>query len=156
MGLPGVSNNGMRRTGRQSTAMSDPIGTILETCKTLAIVGLSSKHMRASFGVASYLQAHGYRIIPVNPREKSVLNEKAFATLDEVPEAVPLVVIFRRPEFVPEIVESAIRKGARAIWMQEGVVNEEAARRAQAAGLVVVQDRCILKEHAKRYVADGI
>jgi uncharacterized protein len=156
MRLPGVSNDWMRRTSRQSAGMSDSIGTILETYKTLAIVGLSSKHMRASYGVASYMQAHGYRIIPVNPNEKSVLNEKAFASLEEVPEPVSLVVIFRRPEFVPEVVESAIRKGARAIWMQEGVVHEEAARRAQAAGLTVVQDRCILKEHAKRFVAEGI
>ncbi len=156
MGLPSVTMNGMRRMGRASNGMSDPIENILETYKTLAIVGLSSKHMRASYGVASYMQARGYRIIPVNPHETSVLNEKAYATLEDVPEAVPLVVIFRRAEFVPEIVESAVRKGARVIWMQEGVIHEEAARRAQAAGLMVVQDRCILKEHAKRFVTEGI
>ena len=156
MGLPSVTMNGVRRTSRASNGMSDPIGSILETYKTLAIVGLSSKHMRASYGVASYMQSRGYRIIPVNPHETSVLNEKAYATLDQVPEAVPVVVIFRRPEFVLEIVESAIRKGARVIWMQEGVLHEEAARRAEAAGLVVVQDRCILKEHAKRFVTEGI
>jgi predicted CoA-binding protein len=156
MGLPGVTMDWERRAGRRGNGMSDSIENILETCKTLAIVGLSSKHMRASYGVASYMQARGYRIIPVNPRETSVLNEKAYATLEDVPEAVPLVVIFRRPEFVPEIVESAIRKGARVIWMQEGIIHEEAARRAQAAGLVVVQDRCILKEHAKRFVTEGI
>jgi uncharacterized protein len=136
--------------------MSDVIFSILQTYKTLAVVGLSSKPMRASHGVAAYMQAHGYRIIPVNPRENSVLNEKAYASLDDVPEAVPVVVIFRRPEFVPEVVESAIRKGARVIWMQEGVMHEDAARRAREAGLLVVEDRCILKEHAKRFVAEGI
>ena len=156
MGLPGVSNSWARSVGRSRNRMSDSIKQILETYKTLAVVGLSSKHMRASYGVASYMQARGYRIIPVNPNESSVLNEKAYASLDEVPEAVPVVVIFRRPEFVPEVVESAIHKGARVIWMQEGVIHEEAARRAEAAGLIVVQDRCILKEHAKRFVAEGI
>jgi uncharacterized protein len=156
MGLPGVSNDGLRRTGRAETRMSDAIRTILENYKTLAIVGLSSKHMRASYGVASYMQSHGYRIVPVNPHETSVLNEKAYASLDDVPEPVPLVVVFRRPEFIPEVVESAIRRGARVIWMQEGVIHEDAARRAEAAGLIVVQDRCILKEHAKRFVAEGI
>jgi uncharacterized protein len=156
MGLPGVSNSWARSAGRPNNRMSDSIKQILETYKTLAVVGLSSKHMRASYGVASYMKARGYRIIPVNPHESSVLNEKAYATLDEVPEAVPVVVIFRRPEFVPEIVDSAIRKGARVIWMQEGVIHEEAAHRAEAAGLMVIQDRCILKEHAKRFVAEGI
>jgi predicted CoA-binding protein len=106
--------------------------------------------------VAAYMQAHGYRIIPVNPNEQSVLNEKAYASLDDLPEAPPVVVIFRRPEYVPAIVESAIRKGARVIWMQEGVIHEDAARRAREAGLEVIQDRCILKEHAKRFVAEGI
>jgi predicted CoA-binding protein len=156
MGLPSVTMDWVRRAGRQDNGMSDPIENILETYKTLAIVGLSSKHMRASYGVASYMQSRGYRVIPVNPRETSVLNEKAYATLEDVPEAVPVVVIFRRAEFVPEVVESAIRKGACVIWMQEGIIHDEAARRAQAAGLVVIQDRCILKEHAKRFVTEGI
>jgi predicted CoA-binding protein len=156
MGLPGVSKEWVGRTGRRGSTLPDTIASILETYKTLAVVGLSSKPMRASHGVASYMQAHGYRIIPVNPNERSVLNEKAFASLEEIPEAVPVVVIFRRPEFVPQIVESAIRKGARVIWMQEGVVHEEAARRASESGLAVIQDRCILKEHAKRFVAEGI
>jgi predicted CoA-binding protein len=136
--------------------MADAIGSILERYKTLAVVGLSSKPTRPSHGVASYLKAHGYRIIPINPNETSVLGERAFPTLDSVPQAVEVVIVFRRPEFVPEAVESAIRKGAKVLWMQEGVVNEEAAARAREAGLEVVQDRCILKEHAKRFVTEGI
>jgi predicted CoA-binding protein len=98
------------------------------------------------------MKAHGYRIIPVNPAEKSVLGEQAYAGLDEVPGRVEMVVVFRKPEFVPEIVEAAIRIGAKAIWMQEGIVHEEAAQRAREAGLQVVQDRCILKEHARRFL----
>ncbi len=131
--------------------MADPIRSILEKSKTLAVVGLSSKPTRPSHGVAAYLQSRGYRIIPVNPKEKSVLGEKAYAVLDDVPAPVDVVVIFRRPAYVPEIVERAIRKGAKVVWMQEGIVHEEAARRARAAGLEVVQDRCMLKEHAKRF-----
>jgi predicted CoA-binding protein len=136
--------------------MSDPIQTILEGSKTLAVVGLSSKPTRPSYGVSSYLKAHGYRIIPINPNEVSVLGEKAYASLEDVPEYFDAVVIFRRSEFVPEIVESAIRKGAKVVWMQEGVQHEEAARRAREAGIEVVQDRCILKEHAKHFVCEGI
>lgn len=136
--------------------MQDPIQTILETCKTLAVVGLSSKPMRPSYGVSSYMQAHGYRIIPVNPNEVSVLGEKSYPALDDVPESFDAVVIFRRSQFVPEVVESAIRKGARVIWMQEGVQHEAAARRARDAGLEVVQNRCILKEYAKHFVSEGI
>jgi hypothetical protein len=136
--------------------MSDPIKEILEQGKTLAVEGLSSKPMRPSHGVAAYMQRHGYRIIPVNPHEESVLGEKCFPTLDAVPEPFDVVVIFRRPEFVPDVVESAIRMHAKVIWMQEGVVHEQAAERARAAGLKVVMDRCILKEHAKRFVAERI
>jgi hypothetical protein len=136
--------------------MSEHIREILEKFKTLAVVGLSSKPSRPSYGVAAYMKAHGYRIIPVNPNEQSVFGEKAFATLDDVPEAIEVVVIFRRSEFVPEVVEAALRKGAKVVWMQEGVIHEEAAARARAAGLFVVQDRCILKEYAKRFVTDGI
>ena len=136
--------------------MPDNIQTILETCRTLAIVGLSSKHTRPSYGVSSYMQSHGYRIIPVNPNEDSVLDEKVYPALDDVPVSFDAVVIFRRSEFVPDIVESAIRKGAKVVWMQEGVQHEEAARRAREAGLEVVQDRCILKEHAKHFVSEGI
>jgi len=136
--------------------MPDTIQTILETCKTLAVVGLSSKPSRPSYGVSSYMQSHGYRIIPVNPNEDSVLGGKSYPELDDVPESFDAVVIFRRPEFVPGIVESAIRKGAKVVWMQEGVRHEEAARRAREAGLEVVQDRCILKEYAKHFVSEGI
>lgn len=136
--------------------MPDEFLRILEQYKTLAVVGLSSKPARPSHGVASYMQAHGYRIIPVNPHETAVLGEKAHRSLDEVPEPVEIVVIFRRSEFVPEVVEAAIRKHAKVVWMQEGVVHEEAAARARAAGLEVIQDRCILKEHAKRFVTEGI
>ena len=133
--------------------MPDVIREILEQGKTLAVVGLSSKSMRPSHGVSEYMQGHGYRIIPVNPHEANVLGEKGYASLDDVPEPFDVVVIFRRSEFVPEVVEAAIRKGAKVIWMQEGVVHEQAAERARAAGLKGVMDRCILKEHAKRYVA---
>lgn len=136
--------------------MSDALSAILKQYKTLAVIGLSARPARPSHGVASYMKAHGYRIIPVNPREHQVLGEKAYARLEDVPEPVELVVIFRRPEFVPEIVESAIRKGAKVVWMQEGIVHEAAAQRARQAGLEVVQDRCILKEHAKCFVCDGI
>jgi len=136
--------------------MSDCIQTILEKYRTLAIVGLSSKPMRPSHGVSSYLKSHGYHIIPVNPHEQSVLGEKAYASLDDVPEAFDVVVIFRRSEFVPEVVDAAIHRGAKVIWMQEGVSHEEAAQRARQAGLQVIQDRCILKEHAKHFVCEGI
>ena len=136
--------------------MPDCIQDILERYKSLAVVGLSSKPNRPSYGVSSYMKSHGYHVIPVNPGEKSVLGEKAYAAVDDVPESVDVVVIFRRPEFVPEIVESAIHKGAKVIWMQEGVRNSAAADRARQAGLQVVQDRCILKEHAKHFVCEGI
>ncbi len=135
---------------------ADPILDILEKCKKLAVVGLSSKPSRPSYGVAAYMKAHGYRIIPVNPNEQSVFGEKAYATLDDIPDAIEVVVIFRRSEFVAEVVQAAIRKHAMVVWMQEGVIHEEAAAGARAAGLFVVQDRCILKEHAKRFVTDGI
>ena len=136
--------------------MPDAIRTILERCRTLAVVGLSSKPSRPSYGVSSYMQSHGYRIIPVNPNEDSVLGEKCYPALEDVPESFDAVVIFRRSEFVPEVVESAIRKGAKVVWMQEDVQHEEAARRAREAGLEVIQDRCILKEHAKHFVCEGI
>jgi len=129
------------------------IGEILRSAHTIAVVGLSSKRYRPSFGVAEYLQSAGYRIIPVNPFEESVLGEKAYADLAQVPDRIDIVDIFRRPEFVPEIVETAIRKGARAVWMQEGVIHEEAAGKARAAGLAVVMDRCILKEHRRMLVS---
>jgi predicted CoA-binding protein len=126
---------------------------VLRSSRTIAVVGLSSKRYRPSYGVAEYMQSAGYRIIPVNPFETEVLNEKACAELDRITGPVDIVDIFRRSEFVPEIVEAAIRIGARAIWMQEGVVHEEAATRARAAGLDVVMDRCILKEHRRMLVS---
>ncbi len=122
---------------------------ILRSARTIAVVGLSGKRFRPSYGVAEYLQDAGYRIIPVNPAETSVLGENCYPDLDSVPDPIDIVDVFRRSEFVPEIVNAAIRKGAKAVWMQEGVVHEEAARRAEQAGLAVIMDRCILKEHRK-------
>jgi len=122
---------------------------LLRNAKTIAVVGLSSRRSRPSYGVSEYMQSQGYRIIPVNPNETEVLGEKAWASLEDIPEHVDIVDIFRRPECVPEIVDSAIRIGAKGVWMQEGVVNQEAAGKARAAGLEVVMDRCILKEHRK-------
>ncbi len=129
------------------------IASVLRSARTIAVVGLSSKRYRPSHGVAEYMQSSGYRIIPVNPFETEVLGEKTYPELDRVPGTVDIVDIFRRSEFVPEIVEAAIRIGARAIWMQEGVVHEEAAAKARAAGLEVVMDRCILKEHRRLLVS---
>jgi predicted CoA-binding protein len=125
------------------------IAELLANARVIAVVGLSSKKHRPSYGVSEYMQRAGYRIIPVNPNEESVLGEKAYPSLETIPERVDIVNIFRRSEFVPEIVEQAIRIGAKAIWMQEGVVHEEAAERARQAGLTVVMDRCILKEHRR-------
>jgi hypothetical protein len=125
------------------------IAEILRVGRIIAVVGLSAKRYRPSYGVAEYMQRAGYRIIPVNPNETEVLGEKCYPDVESVPEPIDIVDIFRRPEFVPEIVEAAIRKGAKVIWMQEGVVHEEAARRAQEAGLEVVMDRCILKDHRR-------
>lgn len=125
------------------------IPEILKGARTIAVVGLSSKPWRPSYGVAEYMQRAGYRIIPVNPNEREVLGEKSYPSLEAVPERVDIVNVFRRSEFVPEIVESAIRIGARVVWLQEGVRHDEAAERARQAGLEVVQDRCILKEHRR-------
>ena len=120
---------------------------ILEAYRTIAVIGLSSGQTRPSYGVSRYMQANGYRVIPVNPNETEVLGEKAYSHLNEIPEAVEIVNVFRRSEFVDEIVGSAIQIGARCIWMQEGVNDEPAAERARDAGLAVVANRCILKEH---------
>jgi predicted CoA-binding protein len=125
------------------------ISEILRVCRTIAVVGLSAKRYRPSYGVAEYMQRAGYRIIPVNPYEAEILGEKCYPDVESVPEPIDIVDIFRRSEFVPEIVEAAIRKGAKVIWMQEGVIHEEAARRAREAGLEVVMDRCILKDHRR-------
>ena len=123
------------------------IKEMLETYRTIVVVGLSSRPHRASHGVSRYMQKQGYRIIPVNPMETEVLGEKAYPSLDDVPEAFEIVDIFRRSEYVPDIVEAAIRRQAKVIWMQQGVIHEAAAERARAAGLEVVMDLCILQEH---------
>ena len=125
------------------------IRELLTTARVIAVVGLSNRQHRLSYGVSEHMQRTGYRIVPVNPNETSVLGEKAPVSLEHVPGEIDIVDIFRRSEFVPEIVEQAIRVGAKSIWMQEGVVHEEAAARARAAGLTVVMDRCILKEHQR-------
>ena len=133
--------------------MTDPekntIDEILAASKVIAVVGLSSRDWRPSYQIAEYLQSAGYRIIPIHPKETEVLGAKAYASLEDVPETIDVVNVFRRSEFVPPVVESAVRVGAKAVWMQEGVIHEEAARRARAAGLRVVMDRCILKEHRR-------
>ena len=125
------------------------IPELLRKSKTIAVVGLSSNPMRPSYGVAEYLQREGYRVIPVNPQETEILGEKAYARLEDIPAHVDIVDVFRRPEFVPDIVDSAIKIGAGALWLQEDVVHEEGARRARAAGLAVVMDKCLLKEHRR-------
>jgi predicted CoA-binding protein len=122
---------------------------LFRDAKTIAVVGLSNRRSRASHGVSEYMQRAGYRIIPVNPNEKEVLGELAYPDLDAVPEPVDIVNIFRRSEFVPPLVDAAIRIRARAVWMQEGVIHEEAAGMAKTAGLTVIMDRCILKEHSR-------
>jgi predicted CoA-binding protein len=131
-------------------AEEESITKLLASAKTIAVVGLSAKPFRASFGVTETLQSSGYRIFPVNPNETDVLGEKCYARLEDIPEKIDIVDIFRRSEFVPEIVDAAIRIGARAIWMQEGVEDEPSAARARRAGLFVVMDNCIAKEIYKR------
>jgi predicted CoA-binding protein len=129
---------------------SDVVAQILHGAKTIAVVGLSSNPMRASHGVAEYLKSAGYRIIPVNPNETEVLGEKAYARLEDVPEPVDIVDVFRRAEEVPAVAESAIRIKAKVLWMQLGIENAEAAEKARAAGLVVVEDSCLMVEHKRR------
>jgi hypothetical protein len=132
-------------------AKPDPITELLQNSKTIAVVGLSANPLRPSHGVAAYMQSHGYRIIPVNPGIETCLGEKAFPSLMEVPEKIDIVNIFRRPVFVEEVVDQAIRLKVPAIWMQEEVIHEEAAEKARRAGIFVVMDRCILKEHRARF-----
>lgn len=131
-------------------ASADPILEILKKYKTIAVVGLSSDPARPSYEVSEYMQGAGYRIIPVNPNEKEVLGEKSYARLEDVPERIEIVDVFRRAENVPPVAESAIRAGAKVLWMQLGIENDEAAERARAAGLIVVEDACIFVEHRKR------
>ena len=136
--------------GTGGPGVGDPITKILRESKTIAEVGLSSNPMRPSFGVTEYMQEAGYRIIPVNPNEAEVLGEKSYARLEDVPGKVDIVNIFRRAEDVAPAVESAIRIGAKVVWMQQGIENGEAAEKARAAGLAVIEDACILVEHRRR------
>jgi uncharacterized protein len=133
----------------EGETMDEDIREILSTSRTVAVVGLSDNPSRPSHNVAAYLQGHGYRIVPVNPLVTTVLGERSYASLRDVPVPVDLVDIFRKSEDVPPIVDDAIALGARAVWMQEGIVNEAAATKARAAGLKVVMDRCTLKDHAR-------
>ena len=130
---------------------AEQITELLQKSKTIAVVGLTDGPPRPSYGVSSYMQSQGYRIIPVNPNITESLGEKAYASLLDVPEKIDIVNIFRRSEFVPEVVEQAIQLKLPAIWMQEGVVHEASAEKAREAGIFVVMDRCILKEH-RRYL----
>ncbi len=122
---------------------------LLDTTRTIAVVGLSEKPDRPSHHVSTYMQSQGYRIIPVNPNVVSILGERSYPTLRDIPEPVDMVDVFRRSEAVPEIVQQAIAIGAKSIWLQEGVIHEAAANDAKEAGLAVVMDRCILKEHMR-------
>jgi len=139
------------RLFEKALTQSDPIYELLSRAKTIAVVGLSESPMRPSHGVSAYMQAEGYKIIPVNPRITEALGEKAYPSLLEVRERIDLVDVFRRPEYVDEIVEQAIQLKIPAIWLQEGVVNERAAEKARKAGMFVVMDRCVLKEHRARF-----
>ena len=122
---------------------------MLRAARTIAVVGLSSKRLRPSYGVAAYMRRHGYRIIPVNPSETEVLGEKAYATLSDVPEKIDIVDVFRHSDAVPEVADEAIRLGVPYLWLQEDVIHEKAAERAREAGMKVVMDRCISKEHRR-------
>lgn len=137
-------------TRMDSPSQSDSITALLRRAKTIAVVGLSNSPLRPSHGVSAYMQSRGYRIIPVNPQIQEALGEKAYASLLDVPEKVDIVNIFRRPEFVGEIVDQAIQLKVPAIWMQEEVINEAAAEKARRQGIFVIMDRCILKEHRAR------
>ncbi len=135
-------------------ASPEEIRLVLYQARTVAVVGLSDKPQRESHRVANYLKQQGYRVIPVNPNVTEVLGERAYASLKDVPEPVDVVDVFRRPDAVPEVVEQAIEVGAKAVWLQVGVVHDEAAQRARQAGLTVVQNRCMMQEH-QRLLAEG-
>ncbi len=130
-------------------ASPEEVRQLLASARTIAVVGLSDKPERDSYHVAQYLQQHGYRIIPVNPAVPRVLGETAYARLEDVPEKIDIVDIFRKPEAVPEIVASAIAVGAKAVWMQLGIAHNAAAEQARAAGLQVVMNKCLLIEHRR-------
>src|SRR5215469_14859694 len=129
-----------------TSVQSDPITDILQRAKTIAVVGLSDNPLRPSHGVAAYMQSQGYRIIPVNPQIQEALGEKSYPSLLDVPDKIDIADIFRRPEFVEEVVDQAIQLKVPAIWMQEEVIHEKAAAKARKAGIFVVMDRCILLE----------
>jgi uncharacterized protein len=129
---------------------NDPISDLLHSAKTIAVVGLSDNPMKPSFGVSEYMQSRGYRIIPINPQISEALGEKAYPSLRDVPGKIDIVDVFRRPDAVPDIVDQAIELKVPAIWLQETVVHDQAAERARKAGIFVVMDKCILKEHRKR------
>jgi len=133
----------------KENATSDEIAAMLRSTKIIAIVGLSPKPERPSFSVSSYMKDQGYTIIPVNPGQKEILGEKAYASLKEIPGPVDMVTIFREPAAVPEIVDQAIAIGAKIIWMQEGIVHNASAEKARAAGLKVVMNKCLFKEHSR-------
>ena len=133
------------------TTATDDIGELLKRTKTIAVVGLSDSPLRPSYGVSAYMQSHGYKIIPVNPSIKGSLGEKAVASLGDVEEKIDMVDVFRRSEYVPDLVDEAIRLKVPAIWLQEDVIHEEAAEKARKAGIFVVMDKCILKEHRRRF-----
>ncbi len=130
---------------------SDPIADLLKRSRTIAVVGLSNRPLRPSHGVSAYMQMHGYRIIPVNPNVQGSLGARAYKSLLDIPEKIDIVNIFRRPEFVEEVVDQAIALKVPVIWMQEGIVHEKAAEKARQAGIFVVMDSCILKEHRARF-----
>lgn len=134
-----------------SLPKSDPIAELLKNSRTIAVVGLSCNALRPSHGVSAYMQSHGYRIVPVNPNIDECLGEKAYRSLVEVPEKIDIVNIFRRSEFVEDVVDQAIQLKVPAVWMQEDVINEQAAAKARKAGILVVMDRCILKDHRARF-----
>lgn len=134
----------------------DPIRELLATAKTIAVVGLSDNPFRASHGVSAYMQERGYKIIPVNPNIRMALGETAYPSLLAAPDKIDIVNVFRRSEFVEEVVEQAILKKIPAVWMQEGVINQAAATRAEQAGMLVIMDRCILQEHRARFLLNPI
>jgi uncharacterized protein len=133
------------------SVQSDPIFDVLKRARTIAVVGLSDNPLRPSHGVAAYLQSQGYHIIPVNPEIQTALGEKSYPSLLDVPEKIDIVDIFRRPEFVEQVVDQAIQLKVPAVWMQEEVIHEKAAEKARQAGIFVVMDRCILVEHRARF-----
>jgi uncharacterized protein len=134
-----------------SSPQSDPITNLLQRSKTIAVVGLSCSPLRPSHGVSAYMQSQGYRIIPVNPNIDECLGQKAYRSLLDVPEKIDIVNIFRRSEVVEGVVDQAIQLKVPAVWMQEDVIHEKAAAKARQAGIFVVMDRCILKEHRSRF-----